>query len=136
MHISIHIILFLTNIAFSQFNANLLFDHNSYVKSGNFKLLTDYLGKLDSAVTAIGATPTTLIGNITPDTLSADITIPATLDLVWLKGNVINVGSVVDTITFTYGSSFSAGDYQTFGTCQPFFLSGHTRSSQNEKLCL
>lgn len=97
------------------FDSSLLFVHNSYVKTGNEKLLTDYLGKLDSAVTAIGATETTLTINVQPDSLSANLTIPTTLDLFWLKGYPLATTGT-DTLFFDYGAGFIAGDYATFDT--------------------
>ncbi len=82
------------------------------ITSGNFELLTDYSGDLETAVSAIGATETTLIINMQPDALVNDLTIPATLDIQWLKGYPL-ADTGVDTLTIN--SSLDAGFYQIFG---------------------
>ncbi len=71
--------------------------------------ISDY-ANLAAAITAIGATETTLIID-SPTTLTANVTIPSTLSLKILKG-----GSIVNasTYTLTINGPFEAGPYQVF----------------------
>lgn len=91
-----------------------LLDHNSYVKTGNQELLTDYLGKIDSAITDIGATKTTLFINTQPDSIDANLTSPSTLDLVWERGYPLIAETSSDT--FFINGGLTAGNYAIFDT--------------------
>ena len=68
----------------------------------------DEQGGLTAAVAAAGATPTTFVID-TAQTVSADLTIPATMTLVVLQGGSIAIAS---TKTLTMNGDFMAGDYQ------------------------
>lgn len=70
--------------------------------------VSDYTS-LTAAVAAIGSTEATLIID-TDTTVTADLTIPATLSLVCLKGNLISH----TTYTITINGNFEAGLFQVF----------------------
>lgn len=92
--------------------ANSTFDFNGQnVISDNFKLLTDYDGDLEAALTAIGATVTTLIINMQPDDLTGAEEVPTTTHIDWLKGYPLG-----GAFTLTFNGSLTAGDYQLFSS--------------------
>lgn len=70
----------------------------------------DAYGGLTSAVAAIGATETTVLIN-TAQTVSDDLTVPATMSLFIVRGGSI---SVANTKTLTINGTVIAGSYQIF----------------------
>jgi hypothetical protein len=79
----------------------------------NWVSIADYGNSLNTAVSEIGATPTTLLID-TQITVSQNVTVPATLHL-WVL-NVNNAALQPDNgITITYNCPITAGSYQIFG---------------------
>lgn len=76
----------------------------------DYATIGDYGSDLGTAVTAIGATPTTLILNAAT-TCTGDVTIPATLQLKVEKAGVITISSGK---TLTINGQLEAGLYQIF----------------------
>lgn len=107
---SLLILLLFISIGFSQ-----LYTHNSYVKTGNWKLLSDYEGDFPAAVSDIGATVTTLKIYMQPDTLTANLTIPSTLTLEWGSGFPLIAEALTDTLKLD-SCYIDAGNYAIFDT--------------------
>lgn len=73
------------------------------------KTLSEYANSFETAIAAIGNTPTILTINSQPDDLTADVSIPSNIHLDWRSGATIS-----GTHTLTISGSLSAGDYQLF----------------------
>jgi len=99
----------------------------------NFISVSDY-ADLSTAITSIGNTATTLMVD-KACTISADETIPATLDLYFVRGGSISVDSGK---TLTINGRIEAGNYQIFSCPSPTFTStdgvifGHYQDVQLE----
>ena len=78
----------------------------------NQKFLSRYSEyDLSLAVDDIGTTPTTLIVDVMPKTLTEDLTLPSNLHVVWNAGCVMYAG----VYTLTIEGDITAGHYQIFG---------------------
>jgi hypothetical protein len=75
-----------------------------------FDLLSNYSNDFATAIASIGSDSQTLYIDVTPNALTASVTVPATLNLVWLKGFVLTLGSY----NLTVNGTLQAGAYQLF----------------------
>ena len=77
--------------------------------AAEFTYIGDYSNNLSTAVTSIGATETTLYINAAAS-VSGNVTVPATLKLVFMKGGSVNQS----TYSLTINGPIEAGLYQIF----------------------
>ena len=94
---------------------------SSYSDAGN--------GRLSAAITALGATTTTLVMD-TADTVGVNVTVPANVHLFFLKGGILTIAT---TKTLTINGAMTSGPYQVFsltGTGKVYLGPGHVAYPQ------